>query len=122
MRLNSNWLIKEKCTDFFSDSITANGVATMVDMSGNSLSVDGLYRFNLQENYSPFVKLGWHSWDLKITNIITEINVNDNGDDEFYSVDIDGKINETMKYRVEFERMKINSDDVDDIGLLFDFY
>jgi hypothetical protein len=45
------------------------------------------------------------------------------GNHEFYGVGLDGKINETIKYRVEPERMNIGSIDMDNIGasLLFGF-
>ena len=122
MRLDSNWSIEGQYTDFSTDDITANGVETGIDMSGKSLGVAGLYHFNPQGDYSPFVKLGWHYWDLDVTSPVGS----DSGDGNhaFYGIGIDGKINETIKYRVEFERMSFgDGDNMKNIGvgLLFGF-
>ena len=38
------------------------------------------------------------------------------GTDVIYGVGVDGKINDTIKYRVDFERIK-SDDDVDNIGI-----
>ncbi len=121
--LDDNWSVEGQYMNFATDSITANGAATVVDMSGTSLGLAGLYHFNTQTDYSPFVKLGWHFWDLKATNTTIGVSKNVNGDNEFYGVGVDGKINETMKYRVELERMKADGDNLDNIGvaLLVDF-
>ncbi|NYT28431.1 MAG: porin family protein [Candidatus Thiodubiliella endoseptemdiera] len=121
--LDDNWSVEGQYTDFATDSITENGAATVVGMSGTSLGLAGLYHFNPQVSYSPFVKLGWHFWDFKITNTTTGVSKNVNGDNEFYGVGVDGKINETMKYRVELERMKTDGNNLDNIGvaLLVDF-
>jgi hypothetical protein len=35
-----------------------NGTSVSADVSGNSFGVAGLYHFNPQGSYSPFVKLG----------------------------------------------------------------
>jgi hypothetical protein len=42
-------------------SIAANGTKTTKEdtLSGKSFGVTGLYHFNPQGSYSPFVKLGW---------------------------------------------------------------
>jgi hypothetical protein len=122
-RLNSNWSIEGQYIDFATVSIIVDGLVTPLDMSGNSLSLSGVYHFNLKANHSPFVRLGWHSWDSKATNPTTGVIVNGDGYDGFYSIGVDGKINETMKYRAEFERMKIDSEYLENIGvgLLVDF-
>ncbi|CAC9456930.1 hypothetical protein BSPLISOX_2356 [uncultured Gammaproteobacteria bacterium] len=123
MRLNSNWSIEGQYTNFAKDSfmntsIAANGTKTTKEdtLSGKSFGVTGLYHFNPQGSYSPFVKLGWHHWSFKNQE-------SESGNHEFYGVGLDGKINETIKYRVEPERMNIGSIDMDNIGasLLFGF-
>jgi hypothetical protein len=50
-------------------------------------------------SYSPFVKLGWHHWSFK-----NKENVSASGNHEFYGVGLDGKINETIKYRVGYHK------------------
>jgi outer membrane autotransporter protein len=92
-------------------------------MSGRSFGVAGLYHFNPEGNYSPFVKLGWNHHSFRVT-APTRDSEGGSGNNEFYGVGIDGKINETIKYRVEFERMNVGEgDDMDNIGagLLFGF-
>ncbi|CAC9635811.1 porin family protein [bacterium endosymbiont of Bathymodiolus sp. 5 South] len=125
MRLNSNWSIEGQYTNFAKDlfmntSIAADGTKTTKEdaLSGKSFGVTGLYHFNPQGSYSPFVKLGWHHWSFK-----NKENVSASGNHEFYGVGLDGKINETIKYRVEFERMNLGNTDMDNIGasLLFGF-
>lgn len=138
-RLNNNWAIEGQYTNFArdtgiinitnSENAAINGDWTAT-YSGSSLGVAGLYYFTPQANFSPFVKLGWHFWDTKgqlAKGAVSFPVLDRDGNNEFYGVGVDGKINETMKYRVEFERMKIKDDtdsnNVDNIGvgLLFDF-
>ncbi len=126
-RINNNWSVEAHYFNFSKDSVKITKVVgnnaanlTLFDVSGDSLGVVGLYHFNPQASYSPFMKLGWHSWNLKFAD--TKVK----GNDELYGVGVDGKINETMKYRVEFERMKMKkgkSNSMDNIGvtLLVDF-
>jgi hypothetical protein len=58
-------------------------------LSGKSFGVTGLYHFNPQGSYSPFVKLGWHHWSFKNQE-------SESGNHEFYGVGLDGKINERI--------------------------
>jgi hypothetical protein len=34
-----------------------------------------------------------------------------------YGVGVDGKINDTIKYRVDFERTKVDDSNIDNIGI-----
>jgi outer membrane protein W len=122
-RLSDSMAIELQYGDLAKENITANNVATVVAMSGSSIGVAGLYHFNPQSDFSPFVKLGAHSWDAKVINNTTGDSAKTDGTDVFYGVGVDGKINDNMKFRLEFERMKIDSDDIENIGvgLLFDF-
>jgi spore germination cell wall hydrolase CwlJ-like protein len=92
MRLNSNWSIEGQYTNFAKDlfmntSIAADGTKTTKEdaLSGKSFGVTGLYHFNPQGSYSPFVKLGWHHWSFK-----NKENVSASGNHEFYGVGLDG--------------------------------
>jgi hypothetical protein len=120
-RINDNWSIEGQYVNLAKDKVkvTVNGVGVVapIQLSGSSIGVAGLYHFNSQADYSPFVKLGYHSWDFELVNTDTGVSAKADGTDVFYGVGVDGKINETMKYRVEFERMKINSAEVDNIGV-----
>jgi hypothetical protein len=46
----------------------------------------------------------------------TDFSNKDSGTDVIYGVGVDGKINNTIKYRVGFERIKADGD-VDNIGI-----
>ncbi|SMN12871.1 hypothetical protein BHECKSOX2_1370 [Bathymodiolus heckerae thiotrophic gill symbiont] len=117
-RLNDNMAVELQYVDFAkknSGSVAVNEVPFTLNFSGNSLGVAGLYYFNPQGDFSPFVKLGIHSWNSK--NKVGGKSVKDDGTDVLYAVGVDGKINETMKYRVEFERLKADSDYMNNIGV-----
>jgi spore germination cell wall hydrolase CwlJ-like protein len=57
--------------------------------------VTGLYHFNPQGSYSPFVKLGWHHWSFK-----NKENVSASGNHEFYGV---GAFSEKGKWKIADE-------------------
>ncbi len=122
-RLSDSMAIELQYADFAKENITANNVATVAAISGSSIGVTGLYHFNPQSDFSPFVKLGAHSWDAVATNNNTGDSAKTDGTDVFYGVGVDGKINDNMKFRLEFERMETDGDGIDNIGvgLLFDF-
>jgi hypothetical protein len=104
MRLNSNWSIEGQYTNFAKDlfmntSIAADGTKTTKEdaLSGKSFGVTGLYHFNPQGSYSPFVKLGWHRHSFKLSAPATVGPYDGSGNHEFYGVGLDGKINGTIK-------------------------
>jgi hypothetical protein len=92
-------------------------------MSVKSFGIAGLHHFNPKSRHSSFIRVGYHSWNSKKTNTTTGARIKNNGVDVFYGVGADVKINKTMKYRVEFERMKMDKVDLDNFGvsLLFNF-
>lgn len=120
-RLNDNMSVELQYTDFAKDNLETTSATITASMSGTSIGVVGLYHFNLQTNYSPFVKVGMHSWDLKAkTNGGSSKKID--GHDVLYGIGLDGKINDFIKYRLEFERMDVDSDmDNIGVGLLVDF-
>ncbi len=123
-RINDSWSVEVQYTNFAKDNLTQNLTTDVLSMSGKSLGIAGLYHFNPVADYSPFVKLGFHSWDVKAVNNNTGVSEKIDGTDALYGVGLDGKVNNAMKYRLEFERMAdMDGDDVDNIGigLLFDF-
>jgi hypothetical protein len=104
------------------DSEVENGtLSEAIKMSGRSVGVAGLYYFEPQEEFSPFAKLGVHSWntELKVTDLTEKVS----GTDVLYGLGADGKINDTVKYRVEFENLELDGVDFDvfSVGLLFDY-
>ncbi|BBB23697.1 hypothetical protein CVFO_0413 [Isorropodon fossajaponicum endosymbiont JTNG4] len=92
-RLSDSIAIELQYADFAKENITENNVATVVAMSGSSIGVAGLYHFNPQSDFSPFVKLGAHSWDITAINNNTSVSAKTDGTDVFYGVGVDGKIN-----------------------------
>jgi hypothetical protein len=75
-----------------------------------------------QTNTNIIHIISWHYWDFDVTSPVGS----DSGDGNhaFYGIGIDGKINETIKYRVEFESMSLgDGDNMKNIGvgLLFGF-
>jgi hypothetical protein len=67
MRLNSNWSMEGQYANFAADTVVYTDKTTTREglLSGKSFGVAGLYHFNPQGSYSPFVKLGWHHWSFK---------------------------------------------------------
>ncbi len=99
--------------------------------SGRSIDLSGLYYFAQSDSFEPFVKLGVSAWNFKsersafqydnagaLTPIAgaTAFSNKISGTDVIYGVGIDGKINDTIKYRVDFERIKADGD-IDNIGI-----
>jgi len=99
--------------------------------SGRSIDLSGLYYFAQSDSFEPFVKLGVSAWNLKaessafqydnagaLTPIAgaTASSNKVSGTDVIYGVGVDGKINDTIKYRVDFERIKADGD-IDSIGI-----
>jgi len=99
--------------------------------SGRNIDLSGLYYFTQSDSFEPFVKLGVSAWNVKsefsafqydnagvLTTIAgaTDFSGKASGTDVIYGVGVDGKINDTIKYRVDFERIKAD-DDIDNIGI-----
>ena len=123
-RLNDNMSVELQYTDFTKDNTIEKNSTWTAYMSVSSIGVSGVYHFNPQADFSPFVKLGVSAWDVDLTikNMTTGVSANgdEDGTDVLYGVGVDGKITDTMKYRVEFERL---DEDIDSVsaGVLFDF-
>jgi hypothetical protein len=106
-------------------------ITSSATTSGRNIDLSGLYYFAQSDSFEPFVKLGVSAWNLKhkysafqydnadvLTTIAgaTDFSGKDSGTDVIYGVGIDGKINDTIKYRVDFERIKADGD-IDNIGI-----
>ncbi|CAC9613015.1 hypothetical protein [uncultured Gammaproteobacteria bacterium] len=113
-RLNDKVVAELQIVSFTKGDITINGILVPLPMSGSSFGVTGLYYFNSNEDFSPFVKLGLHSWSIEIEG--ASLSREFNGTDIFYGIGVDGKINETMKYRIEFESMDMDGDSMNNFG------
>ena len=106
-------------------------ITSSATLSGRNIDLSGLYYFAQSDSFEPFVKLGVSAWNLKhkysafqydnadvLTTIAgaTDFSGKNSGTDVIYGVGVDGKINDTIKYRVDFERIKADSD-IDSIGI-----
>ncbi|CAB5506413.1 hypothetical protein [uncultured Gammaproteobacteria bacterium] len=106
-------------------------ITSFKTLSGRSIDLSGLYYFAQSDSFEPFVKLGVSAWNFKsehsafqydnagaLTPIAgaTAFSNKISGTDVIYGVGIDGKINDTIKYRVDFERIKAHGD-IDNIGI-----
>jgi hypothetical protein len=85
-------------------------------MSGRSIGLSGLYYFAPSDSFEPFVKLGVSAWNAQAkfsafqydnAGVLTTIaGATDFSKDKvsdtnvMYGVGVDGKINDTIKYRV----------------------
>jgi outer membrane autotransporter protein len=107
-------------------------ITSSAAVSGRSIGLSGLYYFAPSDSFEPFVKLGVSAWNMKAESsafqydnagILTEIagatdfsnKVSDTN--VVYGVGVDGKINDTIKYRVDFERTKVDDSNIDNIGI-----
>jgi hypothetical protein len=106
-------------------------ITSSATVSGRSLGLSGLYYFAPSDSFEPFVKLGVSAWNMKaessafqydnagiLTPITGATGYSDKGSDTnvVYGVGVDGKINDTIKYRVAFERIRADGN-IDNIGI-----
>jgi hypothetical protein len=124
-RINENISAELQYLDFSKQDLLVDSAVVPVIFSGNSISLSGLYYFEPQEEFSPFAKLGAHSWDIKESFTDQDLTMKGNGIDILYGIGVDGKIDEhdNIKYRLEFEHLELDSVDFDTLsaGLLFDY-
>jgi hypothetical protein len=111
--------------DFSKQDLLVDSATIPVIFSGNSIGLSGLYYLDPQKEFSPFAKLGIHSWDIKESFEELDLTMKGNGIDVFYGAGVDGKIDkyDDIKYRLEFERLEFDGVDFDTLsaGLLFDY-
>lgn len=119
------------------DTFTVNGQLRTIIASDflaksamSSLGVSGLYHFNREGVFQPFVKLGFQQWDISANETSTAGNVSakDDGFDIFYGVGLDVKVKDNISVRAEYEKFNLDSanDSTDKIylatiGLVYNF-
>ncbi|VVH66653.1 hypothetical protein BSPLISOX_2614, partial [uncultured Gammaproteobacteria bacterium] len=114
-----------------SGDATKAKITSSATMSGRSIGLSGLYYFAPSDSFEPFVKLGVSAWNMKVESsafqydnagTLTEIagatDFSDKVSDTnvVYGVGVDGKINDAIKYRVAFERIRADGN-IDNIGI-----
>ncbi|VVH64650.1 hypothetical protein BSPLISOX_2744 [uncultured Gammaproteobacteria bacterium] len=116
-----------------SGGATKAKITSSATMSGRSIGLSGLYYFAPSDSFEPFVKLGVSAWNAQAkfsafqydnAGVLTTIaGATDFSKDKvsdtnvMYGVGVDGKINDTIKYRVAFERIRADDDNIDNIGI-----
>ncbi len=116
-----------------SGDATKAKITSSATMSGRSIGLSGLYYFAPSDSFEPFVKLGVSAWNAQAkfsafqydnAGVLTTIaGATDFSEDKvsdtnvMYGVGVDGKINDTIKYRVAFERIRADDDNIDNIGI-----
>ena len=73
-----------------------------------SIGVAGIYKFNVGDTITPFVKVGFHKWDNKISVSAGSVSgsAEDDGTDVFYGLGASSAISDKIDFRVELERFK----------------
>jgi hypothetical protein len=123
MKIDNNFAVEAQFANFKKGEI-ANVGGISANAKGRSIGVAGLYYFNEgnKDNFSPFVKLGLHNYDIEMT---TSVGVSDDND----STKVFGGVGMDIAYdsftlRTEYERYKLK--DINDmssfgIGAIFKF-
>jgi OOP family OmpA-OmpF porin len=112
---------------FVHDGITYSFAANNVTLTSNanSLGVAGLFSYPITESIAPFVKIGLHHWEDegKASSSVVNYNAGDDGTDLFFGIGINIAINDSLSARLEAERYKFDSDELDyfSIGLQYNF-
>ena len=100
-----------------------DGVTVKAEL--DSIGVSGLYKFAVSDSITPFVKLGLHRWDEKVTVSAGTVSgsAEDDGTDAFYGLGASAAISDKMDFRVEFERFKTDNGDFDyaSAGIAYNF-
>ena len=102
-------------------TVTNNtGVALTVTLEGTTMGLGGVLHGSKENDFVPFVKGGWHSWDAKATASAAGVNlvsVDDDGTDFFYGVGLMWRVAEGISVRGEYTSFKFDDDDVTFAGL-----
>lgn len=105
-------------------NVDVNGTGTKVGIkiSGNSLAMSGLYYINTGNSFSPFVSVGINRSNITsyfdVAGASTSIKIKNTK--LKYGVGVDGKISNSMRYRLEVTKIKDFSTNFG-AGLIFDF-
>ena len=93
-----------------SGSVATFGGAGVVSSEFTSFGASGVYRFNTEEKFQPFVKLGLHRWEIDLNSTVTGFSDKDDGVDIFYGLGFDVVISESIALNFAYEIYDIDSD------------
>ena len=139
LNIDENLTVEAHYIDFGEASLSGNNGDTFIEggvtyqflttasikVEAESYGVSGLYKFNVGNDITPFVKLGLHKWEAKATvnaGSVTGSGTVD-GTDKFYGLGVSAPVFENIDIRAEFERFKADSEDIDykSIGVAYNF-
>jgi OOP family OmpA-OmpF porin len=139
LNIDENLAVEAHYIDFGEASLSGNNGDTFVEggvtyqflttasikVEAESYGVSGLYKFNVGNDITPFVKLGLHKWEAKATvnaGSVTGSGTVD-GTDPFYGLGVSASVFENIDIRAEFERFEADSEDIDykSIGVAYNF-
>ena len=129
-RWENNFGLEIQYADFGEVSISGNNGDQFTDGKGTALvfainnakiysevksyGIAASYSFPLHENFSLFGKAGIHRWDLETADNASGSYPDEDGTEPFGGLGAEFSY-ENFALRVEYERYKIDSDDIDDI-------
>jgi OOP family OmpA-OmpF porin len=138
--INENFAIEGHYADLGEFSLSGNTNDTFVDegttytflvdnvkvaMKVKSIGVAGIYKFNIDDTITPFVKLGIQRWDEKITVSVGTVSgsAEDDGTDPFYGLGASVSAADNIDVRAEFERFKGDDGHLDyaSVGIAYNF-
>lgn len=139
LNIDDNFAVEAHYIDFGEASLSGNNGDTFVEagttyqflttasikVEAESYGVSGLYKFNMDNNITPFVKFGFQKWEAKATvnaGSVTGAGTVD-GTDPFYGLGVSAPVSENIDIRAEFERFEADSEDLDykSIGVAYNF-
>lgn len=139
LNIDDNFAVEAHYIDFGEASLSGNNGDTFVEagttyqflttasikVEAESYGFSGLYKFNMDNNITPFVKFGFQKWEAKATvnaGSVTGAGTVD-GTDPFYGIGVSAPVSENIDIRAEFERFEADSEDLDykSIGVAYNF-
>ena len=126
-RASNNFGVEFHYADLGEVSLSGNTGDTFIRGNGSALAfiVDGgkvaqeaksygvaaTYALPLNDSFSLLGKIGFHRWDIENSS-------DEDGTEPFYGIGASYQVNDNIALQAEFERLQIDSIDVDDIDLL----
>lgn len=102
-------------------AFSANNVSVTSDAKSAGLAA--ILAYPVTDSIKPYAKLGLHRWDVEgnATSTAGNASTGDDGTDLFFGVGVNVSINDSLSARLEAERFKFDSDDINFISLGFQY-
>ena len=139
LNIDDNFAVEGHYIDFGEASLSGNNGDTFVEkgttyqflttatikVEAESYGVSGLYKFNIDNDITPFLKLGLHRWEATATVNAGSVTGSGSvdGTDPFYGLGVSASVSDNIDVRAEFERFEADSEDFDykSIGMAYNF-